>query len=139
MSDTTTLIHEYEASRQLAERMNHASLTMKRARRRATAAAELGAARETAAKALSQVLHLLRADVEPIAAASGDREIPEGLIVDLRERYGAQMPYLVNDLADAIKSLAAGETTNEAIEVIDKLSQSADSVASASFRRLRRR
>jgi hypothetical protein len=139
MSDTTTLLHDYEISRQLAEAMNHASLTMKRSRRRATSTNELGEARTVAAKTLTKVLHMLSSEIAPVTQEDPDTEIPQELIVDLRERYGAQMPYLVKDLKAAIKSLRDGQTSTEAIEVIDKLSQSADSVASASFRRLRRR
>ena len=137
MSDTTTLIHEYEVSRELAERMNHASLTMKRARRPGKVQSlDVGDARKDAATTLSLVLQMLRPEPEPTTPAG---EIPQDLIEDLRDRYGGEMPYLLRDLANAVDSLKGAEISADAIAVIDKLCQSADSVASASFRRLRRR
>jgi hypothetical protein len=137
MSDTTTLIHEYEVSRQLAERMNQASLAMKRARRPGTVPnADVGDARKEAAATLALVLQMLRPQPE---ATTPQGEIPQDLIEDFRGRYGGEMPYLLRDLANAVESLKGGEISPDAIAVIDKLCRSADSVASASFRRLRRR
>lgn len=136
MSDTTTLIHEYEVSRQLAERMNHASLMMKRARRPGTTPRELDDARDDAITVLA-VVHKMLLPAPESTPSSGD--IPQDLIEDLRIRYGNEMPYLLRDLANAVQSLRGGNFSAEAIGVVDKLSQSADSVASASFRRLRRR
>jgi hypothetical protein len=139
MSDTTTLLHEYEVSRQLADRMNHASLTMKRSQRRPASAAELAEARTLAAATLAKVLRMLSTDLSSSDREGADADIPQELIEDLRERHGANMPYVLKDMAAAIKLLEAGQTPPAAIQVVDMLSQSADSVASASFRRLRRR
>jgi ParB-like chromosome segregation protein Spo0J len=61
MSDTTTLIHDYEVSRQLAERMNRASFAMKRSQRHnRLPIPELDEARKSAAETLAQVLQLLQ-------------------------------------------------------------------------------
>ncbi len=136
MSDTTTLIHEYEVSRQLAERMNRASLTMKRACRPGAEARDLDDARKDAVTVLSVVHKMLLPEPESNPSIG---DIPQDLIEDLRSRYGNEMPYLLRDLSNAVQSLLGGSISAEAIGVVDKLSQSADSVASASFRRLRRR
>jgi uncharacterized protein (DUF2267 family) len=139
MSDTTTLLHEYELSRQLADKMNQTSLTMKRSQRRPVPVQEVTEARHRAATALDAVLRLLRADVTSPDSKDLNTEVPLELIEELRERHGPRMPYLMKDFAEAVKTLQDGRISAEVIEAVDMLSQSADSVASASFRRLRRR
>jgi hypothetical protein len=120
--------------------MNRASFAMKRSQRHnRLPIPELDEARKSAAETLAQVLQLLQTGATDASQAVQTTEIPQELIADLRGRYGAEMPYLVSDLAAAVKSLLDGQNSADAIKVIDKLCQAADSVASASFRRLRRR
>jgi hypothetical protein len=138
MSDTTTLSHEYETSASFAEAVNQAVLKLKKARlgRRDVTPAEVKDARTKMATLLDAVASGLGASAPTAKSISVPGEVLERLIA----KHTNQLSYFQDDLVETATALQQDTAIdNQALKVLEEISDAADATASASFRRLRRR
>ena len=138
MSDTTTLSHEYETSASFAETVNQAVLKLKKARlgRPDVSSSEVTDARSTMASLLDAVASSLGAP----ARAKTPVPVPNEVLERLVSKHTNRLSYFQDDLVQAAAALQKGTAIDdEALKVLEELSDAADATASASFRRLRRR
>lgn len=138
MSDTTTLSHEYETSASFAETVNQAVLKLKKARlgRRDVSPTEVTEACTTMATLLDAVAASLGAAARSTKAVQVPSEVLERLVA----KHTNRLRYFQDDLVQTAAALQQGTTIeDEALKVLEEISDAADATASASFRRLRRR
>jgi len=138
MSDTTTLSHEYETSASFAETVNEAVLKLKKARlgRSDVSPSDFNEAREKMATFLDAVASSLGAPTRVTKLVHVPSEVLERLVA----KHTNHLAYFKADLVQTGAVLQKGAAIDdEAIKVIEEISDAADATASASFRRLRRR
>ncbi len=138
MSDTTTLSHEYETSASFAETVNQAVLRLKKARlgRRDVSPTEVTEAQTKMATLLEAVASSLGAP----ARATKLVQVPSEVLERLVAKHSNKLSYFQDDLVQTAAALQKGSVIDEeALKVLEEISDAADATASASFRRLRRR
>jgi hypothetical protein len=138
MSDTTTLSHEYETSASFAETVNQAVLKLKKARLggRNVPQSEVIEARDKMAALLDAVASSLGAPGRVTKPVHVPSEVLERLVA----KRTNQLSWFQEDLVQTAAALQKGiAIDDDAIKVLEEISDAADATASASFRRLRRR
>jgi hypothetical protein len=138
MSDTTTLSYEYETSASFAEDVNQAVLKLKKARlgRCDVSESDFNGAREKMATLLNAVASSLGASTRVTRPVHVPSEVLERLVA----KHSNQLSCFQDDLVQTAAALQKGKAIDdEAIKVLEEISDAADATASASFRRLRRR
>jgi hypothetical protein len=138
MSDPTTLSHEYETSASFAETVNPAVLKLKKARlgRRDVSPGEVSEARTKMATLLDAVAASLGAPGRSTKRVQVPNEVLERLVA----KHTNKLSYFQDDLVQTAAALQKGTAIDdEALKVLEEISDAADATASASFRRLRRR
>jgi len=138
MSDTTTLSHEYETSASFAETVNQAVLTLKKARfgRRDVSPTEVTEART----AMATLLDAVAASLGAAARSAKAVQVPSEVLERLVAKHTNRLSYFQDDLVQTAAALQKGSAIDdEALKVLEEISDAADATASASFRRLRRR
>jgi hypothetical protein len=138
MSDTSTLNFEYEAAAGFAERVNADVLQIKRW--------AIGRVPQDVSKfdqsrqELAELFESLAARLAAKQAPSPPMDVPPEVVERLAARHTDNLPYFTQDLAEAASALRTGHSlTPAAIAVLEEVSETADAMASAWFRRLRRR
>ena len=136
MSDISTLSHEYEASAKLAEELNGAILTIKKARLH-----QQPGLTEDQRKSLANTLESLRHQVEADQDVGQSEFIPQEMVDRVRERNRPHMAYFLDDLMRTASVLGGGfePIDDDAVRTLDEICDAADETASAVFRRMRRR
>lgn len=138
MSDTTTLSHEYETSASFAETVNQAVLKLKKARlgRRDVSPNEVTEARTK----MASLLDAVAASLGAAARSTKVVQVPSEVLERLVAKHTNQLRYFQDDLVQTAAALQKGTAIDdEALKVLEEISDAADATASASFRRLRRR
>jgi hypothetical protein len=135
MSNVSALSHEYRTSAKLAEELNSAIITIKKARLHRHS--ELS---EKQRRQLTNTLDAVRsrlANEEKTPAVM----VPQEVVTRLAERHKSKLAYLVEDLTEASVALSRASTPIEdfVVRLLDEICDVADQTASSMFRRMRRR
>ncbi len=147
MSDMTALSHEYETSASFAERVNAAVLQVKKACFHRDNMPEPAVdALADSSKQLANILGELAVRLASLRQ-SGDQiqlpqamEVPEEVLERIENKQRSRLAYFIEDLELAAEALAGkGKIDNRVLGTLDEVCEAADAIASAMFRRLRRR
>jgi len=142
MSDTTSLSSNYSITAAFAKEFNRAVLILKRQHLAlepvpVPGGAEVSEAQMKLADHLKGVIRQLDANESDPESA---QDIPDGVILRLREKHQEKMSWFISDLRQVERSLRqATPLAQDDFAALDAVCDAADVTASASFRRLWRR
>lgn len=141
MSDMSSLSHEYAWTTDFSRQINRAVLLLKkrylRGESKGSRPEEWDRARFLAQQTVRALVHRLRS--EP-ATGADDENLPEDVVLRIKERERGNLDYFTQDLAELNQRFAAdGPLGAEELTLLDSICEAADASASATFRKLWRR
>jgi hypothetical protein len=144
MSDPGVLSYEYKASSDLAQRVNRALITLKKAYYRLPGGAEIAPEEiRDSQDTLRWVIAALRHYFEPSPTdtASAPAQLPASLVARIARAKRGVLPRYARDLAETEQRLTSRyvDLADDDLDVLDEVSQFADAEASEIFRKLWRR
>lgn len=135
MSDVSALSHEYQTSAKLAEELNDAIITIKKARLHQRSGLNPDQRRR-----LANTLGAVRSRLAN-EQKTPEEVVPQEVVERLLGRHGSKMAYFLDDLTAATELLSGPSTpiNDTVIHLLDEICDVADQTASSMFRRMRRR
>lgn len=141
MSDMSSLSHEYASTTGFSRQINRVGLLLKkrylRGETEGPRSEALAEARRLAQQTVRTLLHRLRG--EPIARVE-EENLPEDVLLRIKERQGGNLDHFTRALADLDQTIANNAPLGtEELALLDSICEAADASAAATFRKLLRR